>query len=89
MKTNLKEKSTVDKIMLILRIITSIVVVVFASLQLFGVWEQAINFAAPLMGVILLIQSIQEWKQHRGVAGFSLSAAVFIFGCSIVVWFAK
>lgn len=89
MKTNLKEKSTVDKVMLILRIITSIVVVVFASLQLFGVWERAINFAVPLMGVMLLIQSIQEWKQHRGVAVFSLSAAVFIFGCSIVVWFAK
>lgn len=47
----------------------------------------AINLTAPLMGIVLLIQSVQEWKQQRSVAIFGLCAALFIFGCAIVVWF--
>ena len=87
MKKKLSDISVSSKIMLIVRIIASICVVVFATLQLFGVWDKAINLAAPLMGIVLLIQSVQEWKQQRGVAIFGLCAALFIFGCAIVVWF--
>ena len=81
------ERTQSDKLMLVVRIVASFLVVVFAALQLLGVWDKAINLAAPLMGIVLLIQSIQEWKQHRGVAIFGLCAALFIFGCAIVVWF--
>ena len=81
------ERTQSDKLMLVVRIVASFLVVVFAALQLMGVWDKAINLAAPLMGIVLLIQSIQEWKQHRGVAIFGLCAALFIFGCAIVVWF--
>ena len=81
------ERTWADKVMLVVRIIASFLVVVFAALQLLGVWDKAINLAAPLMGIVLLIQSAQEWKQHRGVAIFGLCAALFIFGCAIVVWF--
>lgn len=87
MKRKWKEMLTADKFMLIVRIVASIFVVVFASLQLFGVWDKAINLAAPLMGVVLLIQSVQDWKKQRGVAIFGLCAALFISGCAIVVWF--
>ena len=76
-----------DKFMLIVRIVASILVVAFAALQLLGVWDKAINLAAPLMGIVLLIQSVQEWKKQRGVAIFGLCAALFIFGCAIIVWF--
>lgn len=76
-----------DKFMLTIRIVTSILVIVLATFQLLGVWDKAINLAIPLMGVFLLIQSIQEWKKQRGVAIFGLCAALFIFGCTIVVWF--
>lgn len=87
MKKKLSDISVSGKIMLIVRIIASICVVVFAALQLFGVWDKAINLAAPLMGIVLLIQSVQEWKQQRGVAIFGLCVALFIFGCAIVVWY--
>lgn len=87
MKRKWKEMPAVDKFMLIVRIVASILVVAFASLQLFGLWDKAINLAAPLMGIVLLIQSVQEWKRQRGVAIFGLCAALFIFGCAIVVWF--
>ena len=87
MKRKWKEMPAADKFMLIVRIVASILLVVFAALQLLGVWDKAINLAAPLMGIVLLIQSVQEWKKQRGVAIFGLCAALFIFGCAIVVWF--
>lgn len=89
MKTRWNEMTVSAQVMIIVRIVASIGVMVFAALQLFGVWDKAINLAAPLIGVVLLIQSIQEWKQHRGVAIFGLCAALFIFGCTIVVWFVR
>ena len=73
--------------MLIVRVVASIIVVFCAALQLLGVWDKAINLAAPLMGIVLLLQAVQEWKKQRGVAIFGLCAALFIFGCAIVVWF--
>ena len=81
------ERPRADKFMLVVRVVASFLVVVFAALQLLGVWDKAINLAAPLMGIVLLIQSAQEWKQQRGVAIFGLCAALFVFGCAIVVWF--
>ena len=87
MKGTWNELPPADKFMIVIRVAASILIVVFAALQLFGVWDKAINLAAPLMGIVLLIQSAQEWKQHRGVAIFVLCAALFIFGCAIVVWF--
>ena len=87
MKRKWTEMPVADKFMLIVRIVASILVVAFAALQLLGVWDKAINLAAPLMGIVLLIQSAQEWKQYRSVAKFGLCAALFIFGCAIVVWF--
>lgn len=64
--------------------IVSIAVITFALLQLLGIWDKAIYVSAPLMGLILLIQSIQEWKTSRGVAIFGLICSLFIFICTIV-----
>ena len=89
MQTKWNEMRTADKVMIAVRMIASIGVIVLALLQLFGVWEQAINVTTPLMGVVLLVQSIQEWKQRRGVAIFSLCAALFVLACAIVVWFVR
>ena len=87
MKRKWRDLSQADKFMLIVRVVVSIFVVLFAALQLLGVWDKAINVAAPLMGIALLLQSVQEWKKQRGVAIFGLCAVLFIFVCAIVVWF--
>lgn len=87
MKLNRKEKSKVDKALTITRMIASFCVVVVSLLQLFEIWDKAINVSVPLIGVVLMLQSIQEWKKNRGVAIFGLGAALFIFVCAIVVWF--
>lgn len=86
-KIKWNEMTDSNKIMLIIRIIVSICVIALASLQLFGVWDKAINMAMPLIGVVFVIQAIQEWRQRRSIAIFELCASLFIFGCAIVVWF--
>lgn len=87
MKEKWNERTNNEKLLIIVRIVASIGVVIFSMLQLLGVWEKAINVSAPLVGVVLLVQSIQEWKKSRGVAVFGLLCALFIFICTIVVLF--
>ena len=65
MKTKWNEKSTADKVMLVLRIVISVVVLVGAVLQITGVWDKALNVAIPLLSVLILIQSIQEHKEQK------------------------
>ena len=65
MKTKWNEKSTADKIMLVLRIVISVVVLVSASLKLLNVWDNALIVAIPLLSVLILIQSIQEHRNHK------------------------
>ena len=53
MKTKWNEKSTADKIMLVLRVVISLVVLVAAVLQITGVWDKALNVAIPLLSVLI------------------------------------
>ena len=62
MKTKWNEKTTSDKVLLVLRMIVSIAVLIGASLQIMGVWDKALNIAVPLISALILIQSIQEQK---------------------------
>lgn len=87
MKENWNKKSKVEKVLIIMRIIISIVVIVAAMLQLLKVYDKAINLAVPLLGVLLIVQSIQEWKTNRGVAILGVCSAIFIFICSFVAFF--
>lgn len=89
MKSKWNEKSAADKTMLVLRLTASIATVIFALLQLFDVWNKAIYVAAPLVGVVILMQSVQERKEHKGTAILGFGCAAFIFVCSVVVWFVK
>ena len=68
MTTKWNEKSTSDKVLLVLRITVSIVVLIGAALQLFGVWDRALNIAVPLLSALILIQSIQEQKENKKVS---------------------
>ena len=89
MKTKWSEKTSTEKTLVVLRIIVSLVVIVFAALQLSGVWDGAISYAVPLIGVQLLVTSIQEWKQNRVSSVVVSVCAVFVFACAIVVFFVK
>ena len=89
MKTNWENTPTSYKTVTIISILASLSTVVLAVLQIFDVWEQAINIYMPLMGVTMLCQSYMQWNNSRKVAYFSIGTAAFIFICSIVVFFVK
>ena len=65
MKSKWNEKSTADKVMLVLRVVISVVVLIGAVLQITGVWDKALNVAIPLLSVLILIQSIQEHREQK------------------------
>ena len=75
-----------EKVMIVLRLTISSAVIVFVILKLVGLCEKALYFTTPLMGVLMVVQSVQEWKEQRGMAIFGLCAALFIFVCTIAVW---
>ena len=81
MKTKWNEKSTSDKVLLVLRIIVYIAVLIGAVLQLTGVWNRALNIAVPLLSALILIQSIQEQKENRkasAIIGYVCFAAMVV-----------
>ena len=81
MKTKWNEKSTADKIMLVLRVVISLVVLVAAVLQITGVWNRALNIAVPLLSALILIQSIQEQKENKkalAIIGYVCFAAMVV-----------
>lgn len=89
MKTKWKDTTSLYKFVTVFSIIVCIAIVVLGILQIFEIWTKAINLCCPLIGVNLLCQTYLQWKPSRKTAYFSLAAALFIFGCAIVVFFVK
>ena len=89
MKKSWNEKTTIEKVLVIMRIFISIIVMGAAIIQLLGVWDKAINIAVPLLGILMIVQAIPEWKTNRSVAILSICSAIFIFVCSFVSFFMK
>ena len=89
MKTKWKDAPTSHKIVTIISILASLSVVVLAVLQMFDIWNQAINICVPMMGVTMLCQAYMQWNTSRKVAYFSIGSAAFIFICAIIVFFVK
>ena len=83
MKVKWNEKSTADKVMFILRLFLSVAVLVFASLQILNVWDDALMIAIPLLSLVILIQSIQEHragKKTSAIIGY-ICVAIMIICC--------
>ena len=87
MKNNWKDMSAINKVVLSVRIILSIVIIVLAFLQIHGVLETAVNYNVPLLGIYFLLLSFQEWKSQRYAAIFSICVALFILIVTYIVWF--
>lgn len=86
MNTKWSEMNEKDKALLIARLIFSVVAVVFAILQLTDVWKDANMVAIPSVGVVMLLQAIQEWNIRRRSAIFGFWVAGFIFACTVMIW---
>ncbi len=81
------EKSKYEKIACVVSIVSSIIVIVFAVLQILGVWKSAIVVCEIFMGISMISQAILQWKKNKGIAIFSLCVAIFIFIVAIFVLF--
>lgn len=82
-----RERPLYVKIAMIIGMIASIGVIVFAVLGLTGVMKDAANIYMPLMAVTMLAQGIREWKTSIVVAIPSFAAAVFIVIVACMKWF--
>ena len=89
MKQNRKDISLTHKIVINVSILLSLSVIVLAIMQMFNIWENAINVFFPLCGVINLCQAYLHWNTSRKTAYFSIGTAVFNFICAILVFFIK
>ena len=78
--------SASEKFLFIARTALSACVIIFSALQLLNIWTDSIWLTVPLLGAIMVIQTIQEWKYHRTTATMSLVAAIFLFGCTAAVY---
>lgn len=87
MKTAWDPKTKQGKLLFALRTAASAGAFVCALLRLFRVWDRGVDVAIPLLGIALLIQAVQDWKQNRFEAILVFCAALFIFVSSTVVWF--
>lgn len=81
-----KQKQTNEKVLSVLGIICSMSIIILACMQILGIWKTAINVFEPLLGVLILIQAIQNWKKNKVVAIFSLCVAIFIFLVAIFIF---
>lgn len=79
------QKQTYEKVLSVMGIICSISIIILVCMQILGIWKTAINVFEPLLGVMILIQAIQNWKKNKAVAIFSLCVAIFIFLVSIFI----
>lgn len=79
------KKTIFSKILTILRLIISITIIFLALMQIFNVWDKAINVFEPLLGVLMLIQAIENWKTNRSTAYFLLFVAIFMFIVAITI----
>ena len=81
------KKTIPFKILTIFGLIISVTIVVLALMQIFNVWDKAINVFEPLLGVLMIIQAIENWKTNRLTAYFSLFVAIFMFLVAIIILF--
>ncbi|MCM1404664.1 MAG: hypothetical protein NC133_04180 [Prevotella sp.] len=75
------------KILTVIGLIISVAIIILSFLQIFDIWDQAIKIFEPLLGVMMLIQTIENWQTNRKTAYFSLFTAIFIFIGAILIWF--
>lgn len=79
------KKSIFEQIVTVLNIAACAAVVVLAFLQIFEVWDGAVDFMIPTLGAEMLCQAYLQRKTSRTVSIFSLVVAAVIFVCFAAV----
>ena len=85
MKEVWKQRTWYENAASVIVIPFSLAVVILAVLQLAGIWEDAAYAYMPMTCIVLLAQTLQNWRKQRGVAIFSLCAALFILAVTVFI----
>lgn len=80
------QKQTDKNVLKIMSNICSISIIILVFIQILGIWKNAIYVFEPLLGVLMLIQAIQNWKKNKLVTILSLCAAILIFLVTIFIF---
>ncbi len=83
------KKTLFEKVISIVGVIISITIIILAFLQIFNVWRNSIYVYEPLLGILMLIQAVQNWKKNKTVAYISLFASIFILVVSLYMLIVK
>lgn len=75
------------KVISAITILFSACVIILGVLHLTRIWESPVYMAYVLLGILLLLQVIQNWKKNRAVAVFGLCAAIFVFAAAVSIFF--
>lgn len=80
------QKQTDKNLLNIMSNICSISIIILVFIQILGIWKNTIYVFEPLLGVLMLIQAIQNWKKNKLVTILSLCAALLIFLVTIFIF---
>ena len=67
-----------EKTLKIIRIIISILIIIFVVLQLTRIIPNADNIFMPMLGILMLMQTIEYWEKNKETALLSLIAVIII-----------
>lgn len=80
------QKRTDEKVLSVIISICCISIIILVCMQILGIWKTAVNVFDPLMGVLMLIQTIENWKKNKALATVSLCAAILFLLYSIFIF---
>lgn len=73
------ERTVTERILFIAQIMLTIVIVFLCILQIFSIWDKAINVFEPLLGVMMLVMFLQYRKYSKITSYTYLGLSIFIF----------
>lgn len=61
--------------------------IILAIINLTGIWRNAINVFIPLLGVLMLLNAFNIYKQNKLAAFINVGVALFIFLMAFLIFF--
>ncbi len=85
---NWNQYNKIEKCSIIVQIIVSVFVIVYAILFIADVVDN--NYVAEIgMGIAMITQGIREWRKNKVLAFFSFVVALFIAFVAISIYFRR
>ena len=83
MENKTKNEKIFETVLFVIGILCAVGVIVLGALFLAGKAENALDYAEILLGVLMLVQGVQNLKKSKLTAIVSFVAAAFIFAAAL------